>query len=253
VAEGIRLQKYLSMAGRASRREAERLLVEGRIEVNGQRVSELGTRVVPGRDHVVLDGVEVRAGAEPVWIAFHKPSGLVTTRSDPHGARTVYDALPPGLGTLRYAGRLDRDTEGLLIFSNQGDALHGLTHPSRAVEREYRAWVAGIPSRETLRRLETGVVLGDGPARAVRAEVVAREVGAAVVALVLVEGRKREVRRLMEAVAHPVLRLVRVRFGPVELGDLPSGAWRPLTDDETSVLLALAGGGRERGGDHGSA
>jgi len=253
VAEGIRLQKYLSMSGRASRREAERFLLEGRIEVNGERVSELGTRVVPGRDRVALDGAEVRVGAEPVWIAFHKPAGLVTTRSDPHGARTVYDGLPPELGTLRYLGRLDRDTEGLLIFSNQGDALHALTHPSRGVEREYRAWVAGVPSRETLRRLETGVVLGDGPARAVRARLVAREEGAAVVGLVLVEGRKREVRRLMEAVGHRVLRLVRVRFGPVELGDLPSGAWRPLNDDETDLLLALAGGRRQRGSHHGPA
>lgn len=240
MAEGIRLQKYLSMAGRASRREAERLLLEGRVQVNGEWVKELGTRVVPGRDRVVLDGVEVRAGEEPVWIAFHKPPGLVTTRSDPRGAPTVYAALPAHLGTLRYVGRLDRDTEGLLLFSNQGDALHALTHPSREVEREYRAWVAGVPDGETLRRLERGVVLGDGPARAVRAELVAREEGRAVVGLVLAEGRKREVRRLMEAVGHPVLRLVRVRFGPVELGDLPSGAWRPLTDDETRLLLALA-------------
>jgi 23S rRNA pseudouridine2605 synthase len=252
VAEGIRLQKYLSMAGRASRREAERLLLEGRIQVNGERVSELGTRVVPGRDRVALDGVEVSSVVEPVWIAFHKPAGLVTTRNDPHAARTVYDALPAELGTLRYLGRLDRDTEGLLLFSNQGDVLHGLMHPSRMVERQYRAWVAGLPSGETLRRLEAGVVLGDGPARAARAEVVAREGDVTVVGLVLTEGRKREVRRLMEAVGHPVLRLVRVRFGPVELGDLPTGAWRPLTDDETSLLLALAGGGRERGSDHGS-
>jgi 23S rRNA pseudouridine2605 synthase len=253
VAEGIRLQKYLSMAGRASRREAERLLLEGRIEVNGQRVSELGTRVVPGRDLVVLDGVEVHAALEPVWIAFHKPAGILTTRSDPHAARTVYDALPARYGTLRYLGRLDRDTEGLLLFTNQGDALHALTHPSRRVEREYHAWVAGLPSREALRRLETGVVLGDGPARAVRAEVVGRDEGGVVVGLVLAEGRKREVRRLLEAVGHPVLRLVRVRFGPVELGDLPSGAWRPLTDDETRLLLALTGGEPERGSDHGPA
>lgn len=229
------------------------MLLDGRIEVNGERVRELGTRVVPGKDRVLLDGVEVRAGSEPVWIAFHKPAGLVTTRSDPHGAPTVYGALPAHLGTLRYVGRLDRDTEGLLLFSNQGDALHALTHPSREVEREYRAWVAGVPDGETLRRLEQGVVLGDGPARAVRAGLVAREEGASVVALVMAEGRKREVRRLMEAVGHPVARLVRVRFGPVELGDLPAGAWRPLTDDETRLLLAQAGEGLERGSDHGPA
>lgn len=243
MAEGIRLQKYLSMAGRASRREAERLLLEGRIEVNGERVTELGTRVVPGRDRVVLDGVEVASEGTALWVVLHKPSGLVTTRSDPHGARTVYDALPEPMRSLRYLGRLDRDTEGLLVFSNQGDALNRLLHPSREVEREYRAWVAEAPSRETLRKLEKGVVLGDGPARARRARIVAREGGGAVVALVLTEGRKREVRRLLEAVGHPVLRLVRVRFGPIELGDLPTGAWRPLTDHEVSLLLALAGEG----------
>lgn len=243
MAEGIRLQKYLSMAGHASRREAERLLLEGRIDVNGVRITELGTRVVPGRDRVALDGVEVRAEAQPLWVAFHKPAGLLTTRRDPRGAPTVFDALPKELGALRYLGRLDRDTEGLLIFSNQGDLLNRLLHPSRGVEREYRAWVAEAPSRGALRRLETGVALGDGPARARRAVLTGRDEGAAVVTLVLTEGRKREVRRLLEAVGHPVLRLVRVRFGPIRLGDLPQGAWRPLTDRETTLLRAVAGEG----------
>jgi 23S rRNA pseudouridine2605 synthase len=243
VAEGIRLQKYLSLAGRASRREAEKLLLEGRIEVNGERVKVLGTRVVPGRDRVALDGVEVSAGVEPVWVAFHKPAGLLTTRSDPHGGPTVFGALPKEMGALRYLGRLDRDTEGLLVFTNQGDVLNRLLHPSREVEREYRAWVAAAPSPDTLRRLETGVTLGDGPARARRAVTTGRDKGAAVVTLVLTEGRKREVRRLLEAVGHPVLRLVRVRFGPIELGDLPKGAWRPLGDHEISLLLAAAGRG----------
>jgi len=231
------------MAGRASRREAERFLLEGRIEVNGVRVSEPGTRVVPGRDRVAVDGDEVRVDAEPRWLALHKPAGVLTTRSDPHGGRTVYDVLPPELGTLRYVGRLDRDTEGLLIFSNQGDVIHGLLHPSREIEREYRAWVAGAPAAGTLRRLEEGVELGDGPARAKRAELVGTEGTWSVLRIVLTEGRKREVRRLLDAVGHRVVRLMRVRFGPLELGALPEGAWRALTQHEIDLLQALGGRG----------
>lgn len=216
--------------------------MEGRVRVNGVVVEELGTRVVPGLDKVTVDGEAVEHGGESRWIAFHKPAGCLTTRSDPHGGTTVYDLLPPELATLRYVGRLDRDTEGLLIFSNQGDGIHGLLHPSAEVEREYRAWVRGAPASETLERLETGVTLGDGPARARRARVVGRHGEGAVVELVLTEGRKREVRRLLDAVGHGVLRLVRVRFGPVELGDLPRGAWRPLNDHEISSLESLARG-----------
>jgi pseudouridine synthase len=241
MAEGIRIQKFLSMAGRASRREAERLLAEGRIRVNGVGTRELGTRVVPGRDHVEVDGVVVRAGAPPQWIAFHKPAGLLTTRTDPHGGENVYDALPEEFRDLKYLGRLDRGTEGLLIFSNQGSVINGLLHPSRAVEREYRAWVAGTPTPKTLRELTQGVVLGDGPARAKSAALQGRDGNHAVVSLVLTEGRKREVRRLFSAVGHPVQRLMRVRFGTLRLGDLKAGEWRWLTDDEISHLEALAG------------
>lgn len=230
------------MAGRASRREAERLITEGRVRVNGVVVGELGSRVVPGQDQVFVDGEAVPHEAEPRWIAFHKPPGCLTTRSDPHGGTTVYDLLPPDFDSLRYVGRLDRDTEGLLVFSNRGDEIHGLLHPSAGVEREYRAWVAGAPSSDAMMRLVQGVTLGDGPARAKRARVAERHGGATVVELVLTEGRKREVRRLLDAVGHPVLRLVRVRFGPVELGDLPQGAWRPLNDDEIGFLEALARG-----------
>lgn len=232
------------MAGRASRREAERMILDGRIRVNGVEVTELGAKVVPGRDRVEVDGALVEAATPPRWVAFHKPPGTLTTRSDPHGGDTIYDVLPAELRGLRYVGRLDKDTEGLLVLSNQGDAIHELLHPSRAVEREYRAWVVGVPSADTLRALRTGVVLGDGPARAKRASLVGADGPLGVVALVLTEGRKREVRRLLQAVGHPVERLVRVRFGTLELGDLPRGAWRPLTDEETRRLLALAGGGQ---------
>jgi 23S rRNA pseudouridine2605 synthase len=241
VAEGIRLQKYLSMAGRASRREAERLMAEGRVLVNGAVVTTMGTRVTPGRDVVELDGTPVELSASR-WVMLHKPRGCLTTRRDPHGGATVYDILPPDADELRYVGRLDRDTSGLLLFCNEGDLIHELLHPSREVEREYRAVVAGTPSPETLRRLTDGVVLADGPARARWVDIVGKDGPDVVVGLVLTEGRKREVRRLLEAVGHPVKRLARVRFGPVELGSLAEGEARPLSDHEISLLRASVRG-----------
>jgi 23S rRNA pseudouridine2605 synthase len=227
------------MAGRSSRREGEQMILDGRVRVNGSVVTELGARIVPGRDAVEVDGVPVGI-ADVRWIAFHKPAGLLTTRTDPHGGKTIYDVLPLEARDLRYVGRLDRDTEGLLLMSNDGDVIHELLHPSREVEREYVATVVRVPSPEALGRLLAGVQLGDGPARARRAELVGREGTDGVVSLVLTEGRKREVRRLFEAVGHPVRRLVRVRFGPVRLGNLPRGGTRPLTDDEISDLRAEA-------------
>ncbi len=217
------------------------MLLDGRIRVNGDVVRELGVRIVPGRDVVEVDGVPVET-VEVRWFAFHKPPGVLTTRSDPHGGKTIYDVLPEGVRDLRYVGRLDRDTEGLLLLSNDGDVMHALLHPSREVEREYLATVVRIPSPEKLARLCAGVELGDGPARAKRADLVGRDGPDGVVSLVLTEGRKREVRRLFDAVGHPVRRLARVRFGPVRLGNLPRGGLRPLTDDEISHLRAYAGG-----------
>jgi pseudouridine synthase len=235
----MRIQKYLSRAGVASRREAERLMVTGRIRVNGRVVTELGARVDPEADRVELDGRVVEV-AEPRWIAFHKPLGVLTTRRDPHGGTTVYDLLPDDAEGLRYVGRLDKDTEGLLLLTNQGDALHGLTHPSRAVEREYRAMVAGVPTAATLHRLTEGVRLSDGPARAVRARLEEVHGDRGLVTVVLTEGRNREVRRMLDAVGHPCLGLTRVRFGSVTLGDLAPGSWRPLTPGERRRLRALA-------------
>lgn len=233
---GIRVQKYLSRAGVASRREAEKLILQGRVRVNDEVVLTLGTRVSP-EDRVKVDGRLV-GEAEARWVLFHKPPGVLTTRSDPQGRRTVYGLLPAELSELRYVGRLDQPTEGLLLLTNEGDLLHRLTHPSYEVEREYEAWVKGVPKGDTLLRLEQGVELEDGPARATKAKVLGPVKGGARVALVLQEGRKREVRRLFEAVGHPVTRLVRVRFGPVRLGELPAGHWRDLTTKEIRSLRA---------------
>ena len=241
----MRLQKYLSRAGASSRREGERLIRAGRVRVNGKVVTELGTRVDPGADRVELDGREVLL-QRVRWIALHKPPGILTTADDPGGDPIVYDLLPGDAEGLRYVGRLDRDTEGLLLLTNEGDVLHRLTHPSHEVEREYRVEVRESPTRETLRRLVAGVVLEDGPARARRAWAPA-DAGQGVIHLVLTEGRNREVRRIMEAVGHPVVRLVRVRFGPVRLRELPSGEWRELTKDEIHELRRTVDG--STGGD----
>jgi 23S rRNA pseudouridine2605 synthase len=238
------------MSGRASRREAERLILAGRVRVNGETVMALGRKVEEG-DVVEVDGEVVRPSALR-WIAFHKPPGVLTTRGDPHGGMTVYDVLPEEMAELRYVGRLDKPTEGLLLLSNEGELANGLMHPSRAVEREYLATVRGAPSPESLERLVSGVELEDGPARAARARLAETEAGRATVALVLTEGRKREVRRMMSAIGFPVVRLVRVRFGPIELGDLPKGSWRPLSDKEISSLRDTARATHPKGGNDGS-
>jgi 23S rRNA pseudouridine2605 synthase len=211
------------------------MIVEGRVRVNGSVVLELGTRVVLERDVVELDGEAVTIPSE-VWLAFHKPVGVLTTRRDPHGGRTVYDVLPKEHASLRYVGRLDRDAEGLLLLTNDGEAAHRLQHPSNEIEREYRIEAAGRVGREALKALLDGVDLEDGPARARRVELVAAGPVRSTLDLVLTEGRKREVRRMLSAVGHPVLKLRRTRFGPIRLRDLAPGAWRPLTPSEVEAL-----------------
>lgn len=239
VTEGVRIQKFLSRAGRASRREAERLMVEGRVRVNGAVVTELGVRVVPGRDVVEVDGARVEDRPESAtWIVFHKPVGVLTTRGDPHGGATIYDVLPAELRGLKYVGRLDKDAEGLLLLTDDGDAAHRLAHPSGEVEREYWLEVAGTVGAAEVCALLDGVELGDGPARAKRAVVLEAGPVTSTMTVVLTEGRKREVRRMMSTVGHHVLRLKRVRFGPVALRDLGPGTWRKLGDDERARLLA---------------
>lgn len=203
--------------------------------MNGKVVTELGSRIVPGKDQVEVDGTVVQE-ARIRWVMLHKPMGSVTTRLDPEGRKTVFDLLPPDLRDLRYVGRLDLLTEGLLLFTNEGETLHRLTHPSFEVEREYQIRVQGEPGPRAVRQLLEGVELEDGMARASRLEVKRGTREGVTLLLVLREGRNREVRRLMEAVGQPVLRLKRIRFGPVRLGNLKSGEWRDLTNREIRAL-----------------
>ncbi|MYH52287.1 MAG: rRNA pseudouridine synthase, partial [Gemmatimonadetes bacterium] len=240
----VRVQKYISQAGVASRRQAEVMLGEGRIAINGVRVTSPGARVLPGSDTVSVDGRIVQP-APRRWVVFHKPAGVLCTRTDPHGGETIYDLLPGWAGGLRYVGRLDRDTSGLLLLTNDGDLASRIAHPSGRVEREYLAGVAGKVTAGSLRRLRRGVMLEDGPARPKRVRRVELDDGEWGVRLVLAEGRKREVRRMLKAVGHPVRTLVRTRFGPFRLGGLPPGGWRPArTSELDTVRSAVMPSGR---------
>ena len=236
--KAIRLQKYLSQAGVASRRQAEGLMRQGRICVNGEPVTEMGVRVTPGTDTVLLDGRTVEPALRR-WVVFHKPPGVLCTRADPHGGETVFDLLPEWAVGLRYVGRLDRDTSGLLLLTNDGDLAAALAHPSGRVEREYLARVAGTMTARGIRALRQGIELDDGFARPRRVRRVQLEDGECGVTVVLTEGRKREVRRLLKAVGHPVLTLSRIRFGPFRLGQLKPGGWRPARSDELDDARAM--------------
>lgn len=224
----------------------------GRVRVNGQVVRELGVRVDAEQDRVEVDGRAV-ALQPPVWLALHKPRGYVTTRRDPRGRPTVYELIPPRHHGLFYVGRLDYLSEGLLLLTNQGDLAHRLLHPSFEVRRVYEVSVEGVPDDDVLAALREGVELEDGVARAETVERVPEQprTGSSL-RLTLREGRKREVRRMLRAVGHPVRRLVRTRYGPVRLGNLPPGEWRELTPREVRWLSRAgeappgAGGPRTR-------
>ena len=241
----MRLQKFLANAGIASRRASEELIVAGRVRVNGVVVRELGTRVVADADRIEVDGKLVEPSRRE-WIVLHKPRGYLTTRLDTHARRTVYDLLPEQLHGLFYIGRLDRDSEGVLLFTNDGDVAHLMLHPSAEIEREYDVVVAGELDDTKFFRLKRGVELDDGLAKPKRI----RRVGVTTdnktrIMLTLTEGRKREVRRMMEAVGHGVVRLVRTRYGPVALADLPPGKWRRLTREELAALPEAKGSSGE--------
>jgi 23S rRNA pseudouridine2605 synthase len=231
---GERLQKVLARAGFGSRRACEILIDEGRVEVNGI-VAGLGKRVDPERDRVAVDGITVPVRPDLVYYLLNKPAKVVTTANDPEGRPTVVD-LVPGEPRVFPVGRLDWDTEGLLLLTNDGDLAHGLTHPSRGVPKTYLAEVAGVPGRAALRRLREGVDLEDGRTAPPRARVVEAAGQGAALEVVIHEGRNRQVRRMCEAVGHPVRRLVRTRIGPLRDHRLAPGQWRPLTQPEIRSL-----------------
>ncbi len=227
----------LSGAGIASRREAEELILEGRVQVDGEVVRELGTRVDRMRQEIRVDG-EPLPRPKLAYFAVHKPVGIVSTMSDPSGRPRVIDLLPPSLGRLYNVGRLDLGSEGLILVTNDGDLANLLTHPRHGVEKTYHVEVAGNPDREVLKTLEKGVYLAEGKAKVKSARVKTQRKQSTVLEIVLTEGRNREIRRLLARMGHKVERLIRVAVGPVRLGDMPAGAYRRLTPEEVAKLRA---------------
>jgi 23S rRNA pseudouridine2605 synthase len=237
---GERLQKVLAGAGLGSRRACEALIEEGRVTVNGD-VAFIGRRVDAEVDTVAVDGVPLSVRPGAVHYLLNKPAGVVTTASDPQGRPTVVSLVPPEPRVFP-VGRLDADTEGLLLLTNDGDLAHRLTHPSFGVDKEYLAEVEEAPSPAALRRLRQGVMLEDGPTAPARVALVAPRA----LRLVISEGRNRQVRRMCEAVGHPVVRLVRIRIGPVTDRRLRPGGWRTLRREELRALEQATGAGKAR-------
>lgn len=235
---GVRLQKILAEAGIASRRGAEVLIRAGRVSVNDQVVAELGTRVDPDRDRISVDAHDLVRPEPKRYILLHKPPGYLTTRRDPRRRPAVFDLLPDVGVRLHPVGRLDCNTEGLLLLTNDGALTYALTHPRFGVARVYHVQVTNTVDAARLAALRRGVMLEDGPARAEKAYPLPGRRDGTWLAVVVREGRYHEVRRLCRAVGLRIRRLVRVAFGSVELGGLAPGAWRELTPTEISALRA---------------
>ena len=238
-----RLQKILAAAGIASRRKAEELITQGRVQVNKETVTALGTKADPQRDHIRVDGKKIHAAESHRYFVLNKPKGYVTTTHDPQGRPTVLDLLPPALRALRIypVGRLDRDTSGLLLLTNDGDfALH-LSHPRYSLEKCYHALLNGRPTESELEKLRKGVTFSEDDGRpftssSARVRVLCREGHDCWVELAIHEGRKRQIRRMVATVGYAVTQLERVAIGTLSLGELPLGKWRHLTEDEVRLL-----------------
>ncbi len=242
---GERLQKVLAAAGVASRRACEDLIRSGRVRVNGTIVSALGTRANPARDRITIDGKRIGRPQRPQYYLVYKPRGVVTTTRDPHAKRTVLD-LVPRRSRLFPVGRLDAASEGLLLLTNDGSTAQLLLHPSFEVPRSYRVSVDGRVGAESVRRLRDGIPIG-GRTLALRgAQVLERSSARSVLELTLVEGRRRQIREMMQALGHPVRRLVRMSFGPLRLGGLRPGKWRLLTPEELRALERMLAEARRR-------
>lgn len=250
-AEPIRLQRYLAMAGAGSRRHCEDFILTGRVTVDRQTIRELGFRVVPGEQDVRLDGERVRLERK-AWYLLNKPVGYLCTNNDPTGRPRVIDLFPRSKERLFSVGRLDEHSQGLLLVTNDGDLAHRLAHPRFRVRKVYEVQVAGIPQRELLEQLKRGLYFAEGRFKVADARLVRTRKDSAVLALELMEGQNREIRRLLAKVGHKVQRLERVALGPLTLGELPVGQYRPLTLHEVTALRELVAGkgsssGRRKG------
>lgn len=232
----VRLQKFLAEAGHGSRRHCETLITAGKVSVNGQPVTTLGTKIDPGLDSVTVAGKRVRVERK-VYVVLNKPAGVVCTNRDPHAAKRAVDLVPASLGRLYTVGRLDKDTEGLLLLTNDGTFSLRLTHPRYKMSKTYFVEVEGELTGADVSRLLAGITSEGEVLRADSISDVRSRGAKTELRLVLREGKKRQIRRMMAAVGHPVKRLVRVAVGPVNLGDLKTAQWRHLTDEEVDQLM----------------
>lgn len=245
--EKQRLSKILARAGVASRRGAEALLRQGRVTVDGRRVTEPGAKVDPLTANIAVDDhpVAVAATDRKTVVAMHKPAGYVVTKRDPRGRKTVQDLLPGAPSGLLPVGRLDYASRGLLLWTDDGDLAHRLTHPRYGVWKTYHVQVARPPAAATLADLRRGIVLADGPTAPVRVKILPGRKDDHWLELGLREGRNRQIRRMLATIGHPVLDLVRVAVGPETLGDLLPGGWRQLTPSAVDRLWTCSSGGPE--------
>ena len=235
----MRLQKYLAVCGVASRRRAEQMIQNGQVAVNGQVITEMGVQVDENQDTVLVDGVLVRPEAEKHYIAYNKPIGEVTTVSDPEGRATVMDKFRSYPARLYPVGRLDYDSEGLLLLTNDGELMNHLLHPSHEVSKTYLVKASNQVTEEEIARLRAGVMIDQKLTSPASVRLIRRETFDTVLLISIHEGRNRQVRKMLEAVGHQVVHLKRVGFGPIELKDLPLGQWRRLTEAEVNRLKAL--------------
>ena len=236
----MRLQKYMAASGVASRRASEKLIAEGHVAVNGVIVTEMGTQVDETSDRVTVDGKPIRPETDKHYLAYYKPLGEVTTSSDPEGRDTVMDKFRDYPVRLFPVGRLDFDSEGLLLLTNDGELMQRLLHPSHEVPKVYLCKVSNQVTEEELRRLRAGVTLDDGRMTSpAEVRLIRREAFDSVVLVTIHEGRNRQVRRMFDRIGHQVVALRRVGFGPIALGDLPRGQWRKLTEAEIRRLKEL--------------
>jgi len=236
----VRLQKLLAQSGVASRRKCEELMLAGEVEVDGEVVTRLGTKVDPRTAVIRVAGKRLPPVSAQVYLALNKPRGVVSTMADPQGRPTLSDLLADRPERLFHVGRLDTDTEGLLLLTNDGEFAQRVAHPSYELEKTYVAEVAGVPDKATVRRLRDGVELDDGTVEVHAAKVVSTVKDRAIIEVVIHEGRNRVVRRLFDELGHPVRRLTRTAVGPVRLHGLASGTTRELTRDELGALLDAA-------------
>lgn len=237
----VRLNKFLSLAGVASRREADRWILEGRISVNGTVIDELGLKIDEAKDVVRVNGRRIDIKPQPVYILLNKPAGCLVTLKDPFRRPTIKSLLPASVGRVFPVGRLDLNSEGLLVLTNDGELAYRLTHPRFGVKKVYQAKVRGSPDKEALRRLERGVYLEGERTAPAKAMLIAHGQESSWLRIELREGRKREVREMCRAIGHPVLELRRVEFAGIPLKDMKPGRWRYLEPREVRSLKSLVG------------